>query len=34
MINKWEGELVATEATKTCVYTLDTMFPLFPGAEM
>jgi hypothetical protein len=34
MINKWEGELLATEPARTCTYTIDTMFPLFPGAEM
>jgi hypothetical protein len=34
MIGRWEGELLATEAVKTCVYTIDTMFPLFPGAEV
>ncbi|KAI6182087.1 Carboxylic ester hydrolase [Aphelenchoides bicaudatus] len=34
MIGRWEGELLATEAVKTCIYTIDTAFPLFPGAEM
>jgi carboxylesterase type B len=34
MINKWDGELLANEPVKTCTYTIDTMFPLFPGAEM
>lgn len=34
MIEPWEGELLAQTAARTCYYTIDTMFPQFPGAEM
>lgn len=33
-IKPWEGKFTATLPARTCYYTLDTMFPQFPGAEM
>lgn len=33
-IKSWEGEFLATVPSHTCYYTIDTMFPQFPGAEM
>ncbi|KAI1726920.1 carboxylesterase family domain-containing protein [Ditylenchus destructor] len=34
MVTAWEGEFLANTASRTCYYTIDTMFPQFPGAEM
>ncbi|KAI1728324.1 carboxylesterase family domain-containing protein [Ditylenchus destructor] len=34
MVTAWEGEFLANTAARTCYYTIDTMFPQFPGAEM
>ncbi|CAD5209443.1 unnamed protein product [Bursaphelenchus xylophilus] len=34
MVGPWEGEMLVQEPSNTCYYTIDTMFPQFPGAEM
>ncbi|KAH7730129.1 acetylcholinesterase [Aphelenchoides avenae] len=34
MVERWDGELIARRPATTCYYTIDTMFPQFPGAEM
>ncbi|KAE9551224.1 hypothetical protein FO519_005557 [Halicephalobus sp. NKZ332] len=34
MVEPWDGVLQAKNLSKTCYYTIDTVFPQFPGAEM
>ncbi len=34
MVDKWAGEFDASKLANTCHYTLDSVFPQFPGAEM
>jgi len=31
MVQPWEGEFIADQPARTCVYSIDTMFPNFPG---
>jgi len=34
MVNPWEDEFKADTPARSCYYTIDNMFPGFPGAEM